>query len=87
MRNATVKDNITFGMPYIKEKFERVVSLCELTRDLEILPGKEETEIGERGINLSGGQKQRISIARALYSESDIYIVDDALSALDAYVG
>ena len=55
--------------------------------DLNILPGREETEIGERGINMSGGQKQRINIARAVYSESDIYLIDDALSALDAYVG
>ena len=55
--------------------------------DLEILPGREETEIGERGINMSGGQKQRINIARGVYSDSDIYLIDDALSALDAYVG
>jgi len=81
MMNATIKDNILFGLPYDEEKFNEVIKICELTPDLEVLLGKEMTEIGERGINLSGGQKQRISIARAVYSESDIYIVDDALSA------
>ena len=45
------------------------------------------TEMGERGINLSGGQKQRISIARAVYSDADVYLFDDPLSALDAKVG
>jgi len=87
LSNDTIKNNICFGMPYDEAKFNDVIKICELTSDLEILPGKEETEIGERGINLSGGQKQRISIARAVYAESDIYLIDDALSALDAHVG
>lgn len=52
-----------------------------------MLPGGDLTQIGERGINISGGQKQRISIARAVYSNADIYLIDDALSALDAHVG
>lgn len=62
------------------------MKLCELSHDLDILTGREYTQIGERGVNLSGGQKQRISIARAVYSEADIYMIDDALSALDAEV-
>lgn len=81
MMNTTIRNNILFGEPYDAEKFEETIKICELTQDLEVLQGKDMTEIGERGINLSGGQKQRISIARALYSNNDIFIIDDALSA------
>ena len=85
--NASIKDNILFGNPYNQELYEKVLKICELEPDLKTFTAGEYTEIGERGINLSGGQKQRISIARAVYSDSDIYLIDDALSALDAYVG
>lgn len=60
--------------------------MCELTRDLEILPNGDLTEIGEKGINLSGGQKARISIARAVYADRDTILMDDPISALDANV-
>jgi ABC-type bacteriocin/lantibiotic exporter with double-glycine peptidase domain len=60
--------------------------MCELERDLEILPAGDLTEIGEKGINLSGGQKARISVARAVYQQKDIYLMDDPISALDASV-
>ena len=60
--------------------------MCSLERDMELLEFGDLTEIGEQGINLSGGQKQRLSIARALYSNADVYFMDDALSALDAQV-
>jgi ABC-type bacteriocin/lantibiotic exporter with double-glycine peptidase domain len=59
---------------------------CQLERDLEILPMGDRTEIGEKGINLSGGQKARISLARAVYQEADIVLLDDPISALDANV-
>lgn len=87
MLNTSIRDNITFGCDYDKEFYEKVIDACQLRHDLNMLDAGDMTEIGERGINLSGGQKQRISIARAVYSQSDIYLIDDALSALDAYVG
>lgn len=85
--NETIKENIIFGSEEDNKKFKETVKICELGADLEILPGREFTQIGERGINMSGGQKQRVSIARAVYSDSDIYLIDDALSALDTEVG
>ena len=87
IQNATVKNNILFYQPYDDERYKKVIELSELKPDLEILVGGDLTEIGEKGINLSGGQKARISLARALYSEKDIYIFDDPISALDAHVG
>ena len=87
LMNASVRDNILFGLPYDEEKYKKVLQICELEADLSILPGGDQTEIGERGVNLSGGQKQRVSLARAVYDEADIYIIDDCLSALDAHVG
>ncbi len=85
--NETLKDNIIFGSNVDNELYQSVLNLCELEHDISLLPARDLTEIGDRGINLSGGQKQRISIARAAYSDSDIYIIDDALSALDGDVG
>ncbi|XP_041482605.1 multidrug resistance-associated protein 5-like [Lytechinus variegatus] len=85
--NATVKNNILFGLPFDEEKYDMVLHACSLKPDLAILPMGDQTEIGERGINMSGGQKQRISLARALYSDRDIYLLDDPLSAVDAHVG
>ncbi|XP_039167225.1 ABC transporter C family member 12 isoform X1 [Eucalyptus grandis] len=85
--NATVRDNILFGTKFEQERYWTAVSVTELEHDLDLLPGRDLTEIGERGVNISGGQKQRVSMARAVYSNSDIYIFDDPLSALDAHVG
>ncbi|XP_040284416.1 multidrug resistance-associated protein 5 isoform X2 [Bufo bufo] len=85
--NATLRDNILFGNDYDEERYNTVLSVCCLRPDLAILPNSDLTEIGERGANLSGGQRQRISLARALYSDRSIYILDDPLSALDAHVG
>ena len=87
MQNATLKDNILFGEPFDKDWYEEVIEACALRTDLEMLPGGDQTEIGEKGINLSGGQKQRVSLARAVYSKSDLLFLDDPLSAVDSHVG
>ncbi|RWS24939.1 multidrug resistance-associated protein 1-like protein, partial [Leptotrombidium deliense] len=86
IENLTLRDNILFGKPYYKEKYEEVLRACALEQDLEILPAGDMTEIGEKGINLSGGQKQRVSLARACYSDGDLFLFDDPLSAVDAHV-
>ncbi|KAM7270310.1 hypothetical protein ACFE04_029524 [Oxalis oulophora] len=85
--NATVRENILFGSAYEPARYWKAIDVTALQHDLEILPGHDLTEIGERGVNISGGQKQRVSMARAVYSNSDVYIFDDPLSALDAHVG
>lgn len=87
IQNATLQDNITFGRTFNKKFYQQVINACALTADLAMLPGGDQTEIGEKGINLSGGQKQRVSLARAVYSGADIYIFDDPLSAVDSHVG
>ncbi|CAM5999084.1 unnamed protein product, partial [Sphagnum balticum] len=86
IQNCTIKKNVIFTSDFNEEKYKKVISACALEPDLEILPGKDETEIGEKGINLSGGQKQRVSLARAVYQDSDVYLLDDPLSAVDAHV-
>ncbi|KAL9355570.1 hypothetical protein Peur_053540 [Populus x canadensis] len=85
--NATVRDNILFGSEYEPSRYWKAIDVTALQHDLDLLPGHDLTEIGERGVNISGGQKQRVSMARAVYSNSDVYIFDDPLSALDAHVG
>ncbi|KAF8273331.1 P-loop containing nucleoside triphosphate hydrolase protein [Lactarius quietus] len=87
IQNATIRDNICFGRPFEAERYWKVVHDSCLEPDLDVLPNGDMTEVGERGISLSGGQKQRVNICRAIYSQSDIMIFDDPLSALDAHVG
>ena len=70
-----------------REKYRHVVKVCCLEKDLEMMEFGDQTEIGERGINLSGGQKQRIQLARAVYQDCDIYLLDDVFSAVDAHTG
>ncbi|XP_073695376.1 multidrug resistance-associated protein 1 isoform X1 [Garra rufa] len=87
IQNATLKDNILFGREAKDSWYQKVVEACALLPDLEILPGGDATEIGEKGVNLSGGQKQRVSVARAVYCNCAVYLLDDPLSAVDAHVG
>ena len=87
IRNATLKENILFGLPFKQKKYDNVIKVCALLEDIKILPAGENTEIGEKGVNLSGGQKQRISLARAVYADHDVYLFDDPLSAVDTHVG
>jgi ATP-binding cassette, subfamily C (CFTR/MRP), member 1 len=75
-----------FGEELKEDKYNEIIEICQLARDLEILEGGDLTQIGEKGINLSGGQKARLSIARAVYANKDIVLMDDPLSALDAHV-
>ena len=84
--NQTIRNNILFGQNLDSQKYNETIEICQLARDLSILPGGDLTQIGEKGINLSGGQKARVSIARAVYANHDIVLMDDPLSALDAHV-
>lgn len=84
---GTIRDNILFGSIYESEKYERTVKACALIKDFELFSNGDMTEIGERGINMSGGQKQRIQIARAVYQDADVYLLDDPFSAVDAHTG
>ena len=83
---GTIEENILFGAAYEEKRFNEVVQVCALFRDIELLPNGKETLVGERGISLSGGQKARVNLARALYFDADIYLLDDPLSAVDASV-
>jgi ABC-type multidrug transport system fused ATPase/permease subunit len=89
IKNATVKNNILFNRAsaFDEDFYQKVIENCQLLPDLRIMPAGDETEIGEKGINLSGGQKQRISLARSVYADTDIYYLDDPLSAVDSHVG
>ncbi|KAL0104953.1 hypothetical protein PUN28_016533 [Cardiocondyla obscurior] len=83
---STVRQNILFGQPYERQRYQKVIKACALSRDFKQFPQGDQTVVGERGSSLSGGQKARINLARALYRQSDIYLLDDPLSAVDAHV-
>ncbi|XP_006807938.1 multidrug resistance-associated protein 1 [Neolamprologus brichardi] len=87
IQNSSLKDNIIFGQERRQSWYQHVVEACALQPDLDILPAGDDTEIGEKGVNLSGGQKQRVSLARAVYCDRAVYLLDDPLSAVDAHVG
>ncbi|KAI0018566.1 P-loop containing nucleoside triphosphate hydrolase protein [Xylariomycetidae sp. FL0641] len=87
IENATVKDNILFGLPFDQTRYKKTVEVCALSKDMEMFSDGENTEIGANGINLSGGQKWRITLARAIYSRAGVLVLDDIFSAVDAHVG
>lgn len=84
---GSVRQNILFGQEYDKQKYNTVVKQCSLERDFNLFPYGDKTIVGERGVSLSGGQRARINLARAVYKEADIYLLDDPLSAVDTHVG
>ncbi|KAF3993088.1 hypothetical protein FT663_00912 [Candidozyma haemuli var. vulneris] len=85
--NSSVRENIIFGKRFDRDFYDKTIEACQLKHDFEVLPHGDSTLVGEKGISLSGGQKARLSLARAVYSRADIYLLDDVLSAVDAHVG
>ena len=85
IQTGTVQDNILFGSSMDKQRYKETLVRCSLEKDLAMLTHGDCTQIGERGVNLSGGQKQRVQLARALYQNADIYLLDDPFSAVDAH--
>ena len=85
--SGIVRENILFGQPYDEQKYTRVIEACALTEDIQRFPDYDKTVVGERGEVLSGGQKARVSLARAVYADADLYLLDDPLSAVDFKVG
>ncbi|KAJ3527518.1 hypothetical protein NMY22_g9759 [Coprinellus aureogranulatus] len=83
VQNETVRDNILFGSPYDEERYKKVLYQCALEKDLELFEAGDQTEVGERGLTLSGGQKARLTLARAIYSNTEIILLDDVFAALD----
>jgi len=87
IENASIRDNIIFGLPYDSGRYKQVLAACALRKDLDLLEDGDDTDIGANGINLSGGQKWRLAFARALYSRAGILILDDIFSAVDSNTG
>uniref|UniRef100_A0A5B7A298 ABC-type xenobiotic transporter n=1 Tax=Davidia involucrata TaxID=16924 RepID=A0A5B7A298_DAVIN len=87
IQSGNIEENILFGSPMDKPNYKNVIHACSLKKDLELFSHGDQTIIGDRGINLSGGQKQRVQLARALYQDADIYLLDDPFSAVDAHTG
>ncbi|KAF6112505.1 ATP binding cassette subfamily C member 10 [Phyllostomus discolor] len=83
---ATIRDNILFGKTFDARLYKEVLEACALNDDLSILPAGDRTEVGEKGVTLSGGQRARIALARAVYQEKELYLLDDPLAAVDADV-
>lgn len=87
IRSATIRDNIILDSEYDESRYNAAVRACNLTPDFESHPAGDMTEVGEKGVTMSGGQKARVALARAVYQDRDVYLLDDPLSAVDAHVG
>ena len=85
IQGGTICDNILYGKPMDKTKYEKAIKACALDKDINNFNHGDLIEIGQRGLNMSGGQKQRIQLARAVYNDADIYLLDDPFSAVDAH--
>ncbi|BBN11589.1 protein MpABCC11 [Marchantia polymorpha subsp. ruderalis] len=85
IQGGTIEENILFGLPMDRSWYEETIRVCSLETDLRLMDNGDQTEIGDRGVNLSGGQKQRIQLARAVYQNCDVYLLDDIFSAVDAH--
>ncbi|KAH7814899.1 putative ATP-binding cassette transporter, subfamily C, member 1, cluster I, SmABCC1 [Monocercomonoides exilis] len=85
--NDTIKSYILFHTPFDPVRYARVIQACCLEQDLDILPGGDEAEVGDRGYNLSGGKGMRIALARAVYSTAEVFVLDDILASVDVLVG
>lgn len=86
LQRGTIRDNIIFGKPFDDTKYNNILQACSLTEDICLLPAGDLTNVGEEGMTLSGGQKARIALARAIYQDKSIYLLDDILSAVDVRV-
>lgn len=84
--NESVRNNILFGLKYDDQRYQEIIRVCALERDLTLMPFGDRTLVGEKGVSLSGGQKARINLARAVYRNSNICLLDDPLSAVDTAV-
>ncbi|KAI0742214.1 hypothetical protein C8Q80DRAFT_1186678 [Daedaleopsis nitida] len=85
VQNETIRDNIVFGAPFDEERYRKVIYQCALERDLALFDAGDQTEVGEKGLTLSGGQKARVTLARAVYSQAELLLLDDILAALDVH--
>jgi len=85
--SATIRQNILCGSQYDPQRYRKVIKAAALERDFTLFPNGDQTAVGERGVSLSGGQKARVNLARCLYVDADIYLMDDPLSAVDTHVG
>ena len=85
--SGTLRENILFGQPYDEHRYTRIIKACALVEDIQQFPNGDKTIVGERGVVLSGGQRARVSLARAVYVDADLYLLDDPLSAVDVKVG